>query len=72
MNSWLKRCVFNLDLNRESVSEPRTKCINVQLFMTETNLIKLKNMHVYRNTKRLLSSVFIRLWIKGNNNRTYK
>ncbi len=24
MNSWLKRCVFNLDLNRESVSEPRT------------------------------------------------
>ncbi len=23
MNSWLKRCVFNLDLNRESVSEPR-------------------------------------------------
>ncbi len=24
MNAWLKRCVFNLDLNRESVSEPRT------------------------------------------------
>ncbi len=24
MNVWLKRCVFNLDLNRESVSEPRT------------------------------------------------
>ncbi len=24
MNDWLKRCVFNLDLNRESVSEPRT------------------------------------------------
>ncbi len=23
MNAWLKRCVFNLDLNRESVSEPR-------------------------------------------------
>ncbi len=23
-NAWLKRCVFNLDLNRESVSEPRT------------------------------------------------
>ncbi len=22
MNDWLKRCVFNLDLNRESVSEP--------------------------------------------------
>ncbi len=22
-NAWLKRCVFNLDLNRESVSEPR-------------------------------------------------
>ncbi len=22
MNAWLKRCVFNLDLNRESVSEP--------------------------------------------------
>ncbi len=21
MNAWLKRCVFNLDLNRESVSE---------------------------------------------------
>ncbi len=69
MNSWLQRCIFNLDLNRESVSEPR---INVQLFMTETNLIKLKNMHVSRNTKRLLSSVFIRLWRKGNNNRTYK
>ncbi len=24
MNAWLKRCVFNIDLNRESVSEPRT------------------------------------------------
>ncbi len=24
MNAWIKRCVFNLDLNRESVSEPRT------------------------------------------------
>ncbi len=24
MNAWLKRCDFNLDLNRESVSEPRT------------------------------------------------
>ncbi len=23
MNAWLKRCVFNLDLNRESVSVPR-------------------------------------------------
>ncbi len=22
MKAWLKRCVFNLDLNRESVSEP--------------------------------------------------
>ncbi len=24
MNAWLKRSVFNLDLNTESVSEPRT------------------------------------------------
>ncbi len=24
MNDWLKRCDFNRDLNRESVSEPRT------------------------------------------------
>ncbi len=24
MNAWLKRCVFNPDLNRESVSQPRT------------------------------------------------
>ncbi len=24
MNAWLKRYVFNLDLNRESLSEPRT------------------------------------------------
>ncbi len=24
MNAWLKRCVFNLDLNRESVSETQT------------------------------------------------
>ncbi len=24
MNAWLKNRVFNLDLNRESVSEPRT------------------------------------------------
>ncbi len=24
MNAWLKRCVFNLDLKRERVSEPRT------------------------------------------------
>ncbi len=23
MNAWLKRCIFNLDLNRESVSDPR-------------------------------------------------
>ncbi len=24
MNAWLNRCVFNLDVHRESVSEPRT------------------------------------------------
>ncbi len=24
MNAWLKRCVFKLDLNRESVSGPQT------------------------------------------------
>ncbi len=24
INAWLKRCVFNLNLNRESVSEPQT------------------------------------------------
>ncbi len=24
MNAWLNRCVFNLDLNRDNVSEPRT------------------------------------------------
>ncbi len=24
VNAWLKRCVFNLDLNRGSVSEPQT------------------------------------------------
>ncbi len=24
MNAWLNRCVFNLDLNRKSVSETRT------------------------------------------------
>ncbi len=24
ISAWLKRCVFNLDLNRESLSEPRT------------------------------------------------
>ncbi len=24
MNAWLNRCVFNLELNRESVSETRT------------------------------------------------
>ncbi len=24
MNAWLKRCVFNLDLNKESVSESPT------------------------------------------------
>ncbi len=24
MNAWLNKFVFNLDLNRESVSEPRT------------------------------------------------
>ncbi len=24
MNAWLKRCVFNLEFNRESVSEPQT------------------------------------------------
>ncbi len=23
MNAWLNRCVFNLDSNRESVSEPQ-------------------------------------------------
>ncbi len=23
MNAWLKRCVFNIDLNRENVSESR-------------------------------------------------
>ncbi len=24
MNAWPKRCVFNLDLNKESLSEPQT------------------------------------------------
>ncbi len=28
MKSWLKRCVFNLDLNRESVSVIRGVCIS--------------------------------------------
>ncbi len=32
MNAWLKRCVFNLDLNKESVSEPRT--ISGRLFQS--------------------------------------
>ncbi len=32
MNAWLKRCVFNLDLNKESVSEPRT--LSGRLFQT--------------------------------------
>ncbi len=29
MNAWLKRCVFNLDLNRESVSEPWTLSVRL-------------------------------------------
>ncbi len=33
MNVWLKRCVFNLDLNRESVSEPRT--LSGRLFLVD-------------------------------------
>ncbi len=32
MNSWLKRCVFNQDLNRESLSELRT--ISGRLFQS--------------------------------------
>ncbi len=32
MNAWLNRCVFNLDLNRESVSEPRT--LSGRLFLS--------------------------------------
>ncbi len=32
MNSLLNRCVFNLDLNKESVSEPRT--LSVRLFQS--------------------------------------
>ncbi len=30
MNAWLKRCVFNLDLNRESVSERVCVCLCVR------------------------------------------
>ncbi len=32
VNAWLKRCVFNLDLNRESVSEPRM--LSARLFQS--------------------------------------
>ncbi len=32
MNACLKRCVFKLDLNRESVSEPQT--LSVRLFQS--------------------------------------
>ncbi len=34
MIAWLKRCVFNLDLNRESVSEPRTIGLPGRLFQS--------------------------------------
>ncbi len=34
MNAWLKRCVFNLDLNRESVSEPRHKGTELNMLPT--------------------------------------
>ncbi len=36
MNIWLKRCVFNLDLNRESVSEPRT--LSGRIFQSSIHL----------------------------------
>ncbi len=39
MNAWLKRCVFNLDLNRESVSEPRT--FSGRLFQSLGNYVML-------------------------------
>ncbi len=42
MNAWLKRCVFNLDLNRESVSEPRT--LSGRLFRLGKKLKKKINI----------------------------
>ncbi len=39
MNAWPKRSVFNLDLNKESVSEPRT--LSGRVFQSlETNVKK--------------------------------
>ncbi len=42
MNAWLKRCVFNLDLNRESVSEPERYQEGYSR-VWETNMKKLYN-----------------------------
>ncbi len=42
MNAWLKRCVFNLDLNRESVSEPE-RYQEGDSRVWETNMKKLYN-----------------------------
>ncbi len=54
MNAWLKRCVFNLDLNRESVSEPRT--LSGRLFQSlgakyEKVLLPLVDFAILVNTK---------------------
>ncbi len=49
MNAWLKRCVFNLDLNRESVSEPRT--LSGRLFQS-------LGAPEFQSFKEILSTVF--------------
>ncbi len=57
MNAWLKRCVFNLDLNRESVSEPRT--LSGRLFQSMG--AKYEEKLIFKNTnnsKTLLNVMF--------------
>ncbi len=41
MNAWLKKCAFNLDLNRESVSEPRTLSAEVERVQKYSTQVKV-------------------------------
>ncbi len=60
MNAWLNRLVFNLDLNRESVSEPRT--LSGRIFQSLGK--KVKNYFLYLTYENQSEARLLRTHLK--------
>ncbi len=49
MNAWLKRCVFNIDLNRESVSTYGGREVQNNITKCETLLRSSRQIYILEN-----------------------